>query len=116
AAGRPVHELLGAASSARIAAAERVDGVADAEGTLARVRDALAREPAAIHLYDRRPEVIEAAAGLCAQRRVRLAVDAACAWPVHEATAILRQLGPLQLEWVAEPLWPPESHAAHVLL
>lgn len=40
-----------------------------------------------------------------------LALDTNCPWSVSEAIARAREMEPLQLAWLEEPVWPPEDHA-----
>ncbi|MDQ2804858.1 MAG: mandelate racemase/muconate lactonizing enzyme family protein [Pseudomonadota bacterium] len=40
---------------------------------------------------------------------VRLMVDANCPWTVAQAVAVARELRPLDLAWLEEPVWPPED-------
>jgi L-alanine-DL-glutamate epimerase-like enolase superfamily enzyme len=42
---------------------------------------------------------------------VRLMVDCNCPWTVAQAVSMARQLRPLELTWLEEPVWPPEDHA-----
>lgn len=102
-AGRPVHELLGSAGELRPWAMPRVDACG---------RDADLVQAPAMVLACSDPDAIETMARACEGRGQRLAVDAGCAWNVHEATTILRRLRKLDPLWVADPVWPPEDSAA----
>ncbi len=41
---------------------------------------------------------------------VRLMVDVNCPWTVWQALDMARQLEPLNLTWLEEPVWPPGDH------
>lgn len=43
---------------------------------------------------------------------VRIMLDTNCAWPEEQAKAMAKELQPLQLAWLEEPVWPPEDYAA----
>jgi D-galactarolactone cycloisomerase len=49
-------------------------------------------------------------------RDIALSVDANCPWTPDEAVAIARQLKPLALLWLEEPVWPPEHNAGLALV
>jgi L-alanine-DL-glutamate epimerase-like enolase superfamily enzyme len=40
-----------------------------------------------------------------------IALDTNCPWSVRQAIDMARQLAPLSLAWLEEPVWPPEDHA-----
>ncbi|XVV17633.1 enolase C-terminal domain-like protein [Actinoplanes sp. CA-131856] len=42
---------------------------------------------------------------------VDLMVDVNCAWTVEQALTYAKELLPLQLKWLEEPVWPPENHS-----
>lgn len=109
--GQPVHALLGAAQAQAVAGCVRLPAEARLEATLARLQYALAEGAAAVHLEGGSEEVMVAVARECAANGKPVALHAGCRWGVHEAGAALRRLEPLQLAWVADPLWPPENLA-----
>jgi len=43
---------------------------------------------------------------------VELMLDTNCPWTVEQAIAMARQLEPLALRWLEEPVWPPEDYRA----
>lgn len=111
-AGVPVHRLLGSTG-----VPERIPAYA----SLLRYGDpALAAENAAaaaargyrhIKLHEIGWDEI-AAARAAVGGEIALMVDANCAWPLEEAMAMAARLAPLDLDWLEEPLWPPEDFAS----
>jgi D-galactarolactone cycloisomerase len=41
---------------------------------------------------------------------IEIMCDTNCPWTVTQATAMARELKPLRLYWLEEPVWPPEDH------
>src|SRR6185295_16510025 len=44
-------------------------------------------------------------------RDVALMLDTNCPWSVEESLAMVAALRPFDLQWLEEPVWPPEDHA-----
>jgi D-galactarolactone cycloisomerase len=63
-----------------------------------------------LKLHEVRLDTIRAAREACGHD-VWLALDTNCPWSVSESLTHARQLEPLQLAWLEEPVWPPEDHA-----
>ena len=110
AAGKPVHALLGGARRERVASYASLLRYAD-DGLIKRYcRKALDEGHRAIKLHEVSEPVI-AAARAAVPRDVALLLDANCEWSVPEALAVGRRLAPLGLEWLEEPVFPPEDAA-----
>ncbi len=71
---------------------------------------ALARGFRAVKLHEIRTPDIRAAARLMGSGA--LMVDVNCAWSPESARTILQELSDVALEWVEEPLHPPDDYAA----
>jgi L-alanine-DL-glutamate epimerase-like enolase superfamily enzyme len=44
---------------------------------------------------------------------IELTLDVNCAWTLNEARRIAKELKPINLKWLEEPLWPPKSYERH---
>jgi D-galactarolactone cycloisomerase len=62
-----------------------------------------------LKLHEVRLDTIRAAREACGND-VWLALDTNCPWSVSESIARARELEPLRLAWLEEPVWPPEDH------
>lgn len=62
-----------------------------------------------IKLHEVRMDTIRAARDACGDD-LWLALDTNCPWSVSDAIARARELEPLRLAWLEEPVWPPEDH------
>ena len=64
-----------------------------------------------IKLHEIVPDIIRASRN-AAGSGIPLMVDCSTPWTAAEAIAKCRELRELDLEWLEEPVWPPEDHAA----
>jgi D-galactarolactone cycloisomerase len=76
----------------------------------AAVDRALAQGFRHLKLHEVRMDTIRAAREACGED-VWLALDTNCPWTVSESVARARELAPLRLAWLEEPVWPPEDYA-----
>lgn len=108
AAGQPVAQLLGGtpreldcyASLLRYAEPPLVGQA---------VERALAQGFRHLKLHEDTVEAVRAARE-AAGAHTWIALDTNCPWSVAQSIAMARELEPLQLAWLEEPLWPPEDH------
>lgn len=106
-AGQPIARLLGGAPRELDAYASllRYGEPALVSGAVER---ALAQGFRHIKLHEERVETI-VAARRAAGDGTWLALDTNCPWRVSEAIEKARELEPLALAWLEEPVWPPED-------
>jgi len=114
--GKPIHALLGGSHLKSLPAYASLIRYANPEAVAAEVEVALVRNYAAVKLHEVGLAEIGAAAAICTPAGKPLMVDVNCAWTVHEATGIARQLEKLGVFWLEEPVWPPENYAAMATL
>jgi L-alanine-DL-glutamate epimerase-like enolase superfamily enzyme len=110
AANQPVSRLLGGRRAERLSTYASLIRYSD-PGLVARnVERALAEGYRHIKLHE--VEVTPArAAREAAGPDVGIMLDVNCPWSVQEALNMARQLEPLELLWLEEPVWPPENVA-----
>jgi L-alanine-DL-glutamate epimerase-like enolase superfamily enzyme len=116
AAGMPIHHLLherfgGPPVSGRVEAYASLLRYGTPEFAARNVRRALDDGYRAIKLHETDERTIRAACE-CAGSDVRMMLDTNCPWSLDEAKARARQLEPLDLHWLEEPIWPPEDSVA----
>ncbi|WP_354684667.1 mandelate racemase/muconate lactonizing enzyme family protein [Cupriavidus necator] len=110
AAGQPVHRLLGGARRERLPAYASLIRYADREAIAANVNRALEDGYRSLKLHEVDPGVIRAARD-AAGADIEITLDVNCPWTLREAIDMARELAPLSLRWLEEPLWPPENYA-----
>ncbi len=109
--GLPVAQLLGGSDRIDVPAYATLFRLADAELVARESARAVADGYTEVKLHEIHP------AGVAVARRavgedVPLMLDVNCAWTPREAVehaGVLRSLG---LDWLEEPVWPPEDYAA----
>jgi L-alanine-DL-glutamate epimerase-like enolase superfamily enzyme len=87
-----------------------MDAYDDPELVRGAVRKALDAGFHGVKLHEKKFPVITAASDE-AGSDVDLMVDVNCAWSANEAAQKARELLPLGLKWLEEPVWPPENYA-----
>lgn len=114
--GVPVHHLLrerfgGPATAGRVQAYASLLRYGTPEFATRNVRRALDDGYRAIKLHETDERTVRAA---CegAGPGARMMLDTNCPWRLDEAKARAKQLEPLGLYWLEEPIWPPEDSAA----
>jgi L-alanine-DL-glutamate epimerase-like enolase superfamily enzyme len=105
----PVYELLGGLVRPRLkayASMMRYDSPADVAAACRRL---VGQGYTMLKLHQTDVESVRAARAAVGAE-VELALDPNCPWTVDEALAIARELAPLDLVWLEEPIFPPEDH------
>jgi L-alanine-DL-glutamate epimerase-like enolase superfamily enzyme len=110
AAGVPLYRLLGGASRADLPAYASLLRYGAADAIRHYTAQALRRGYRHIKLHEITVPEVQAAREV-AGGGVPIMLDANCPWTVEEAIAMARRLAPLGLEWLEEPVWPPENLA-----
>jgi L-alanine-DL-glutamate epimerase-like enolase superfamily enzyme len=108
-ASAPVCTLLGGRPR-QLAAYASLLRYAEPELVSAAVERALAQGFRHIKLHEVGLDTVRAARKACGDD-TWLALDTNCPWTVSEAIAHARELEPLRLAWLEEPVWPPEDYA-----
>jgi L-alanine-DL-glutamate epimerase-like enolase superfamily enzyme len=116
AAGLPLHRLLcerfgGASASSQVPAYASLLRYGTPEIAARNVRRALDDGYRTVKLHET-DELTISAACECAGRDTRVMLDTNCPWSLDEAKARAKQLEPLGLYWLEEPIWPPEDYTA----
>jgi D-galactarolactone cycloisomerase len=108
-AGKPLWQLFGGEARPMPAYASllRCSGP---EAVAKSCRDALAQGYQHIKLHEITVEAVKAARDAVGPD-VALMLDTNCPWSVDKALGMVRALGPYDLYWLEEPVWPPEDHA-----
>src|SRR5690606_1790287 len=108
AAGQPVHRLLGSGGRVDIRAyASKLrlgEPAAIADSCLKAVADGFT----GIKLHEHTVEAV-AAAREAVGPNVALMLDTNCAWHREEAIEAAQRMSGYGLEWLEEPVWPPED-------
>lgn len=110
-AGLPLHRLLGGEGRESLPAYASLPRYGDAAVVARETALALGRGFRAIKLHEIGAPEIRAAHDVMAGQGA-LMVDVNCAWSAEGARAILAGLADVPLEWVEEPLHPPDDYAA----
>jgi L-alanine-DL-glutamate epimerase-like enolase superfamily enzyme len=111
AAGLPLHRLLGGAARTRVTAYASLLQYTDAKATAEAASEAVRLGYRHVKLHE--VEAASITAGReAAGASVDVMVDVNCAWTIDEALALAPLLSELDLRWVEEPVWPPESYEA----
>jgi L-alanine-DL-glutamate epimerase-like enolase superfamily enzyme len=110
-AGLPLYRMLGGAQTVeRVQAYASLLRYGNADAVRQNSAKAAARGYTNIKLHEIGVAEIAAAREAIGADTV-LTVDASCAWTLPQAIAIAKELAPLHLTWLEEPLWPPEDYA-----
>ncbi|MBV8031308.1 MAG: mandelate racemase/muconate lactonizing enzyme family protein [Betaproteobacteria bacterium] len=110
AAGKPLHALLGGSRAAKLPAYASLLRYAEPALVAQFASHARAQGFEAVKLHEvTEPAVAAARKALGAN--VPLMVDVNCEWNRPDALAAARSFAPHQLEWLEEPVFPPEDFA-----
>ena len=109
-AGLPLYRLLGGSPRPNLPAYASLLRYGKTAALEAHIAEALARGYGLIKIHETDAGIIRAARR-AAGDGVPLMVDCNCPWTVEQALAMCRTLRELDLEWIEEPVWPPEDHA-----
>ncbi len=108
-AGQPLWRLLGGAQRTHLPAYASLLRYQEPDQVAAAVARAAAQGYPAAKLHETGVAQVRAARG--AAPALRLMLDVNCPWTVEQAIAMARALGGCGLDWLEEPVWPPEDHA-----
>jgi L-alanine-DL-glutamate epimerase-like enolase superfamily enzyme len=110
AAGLPLWRLLGASPVESHRAYASLLRYGEARAIGANVERAVAQGYGHLKLHEIAYTPV-AAARAAAGPGPRIMLDTNCPWTVDEALAMAARLRPLDLDWLEEPVWPPEDFA-----
>jgi D-galactarolactone cycloisomerase len=108
-AGKPLYQLLGGKPRSDLPAYASLLRYGKTAAMVPRIVEALERGYKLIKIHEIEPAIIRAARE-AAGNNTPLMVDCNCPWTVDQAVAICKELQDLKLEWIEEPVWPPEDH------
>ncbi len=108
-ANQPLYRLLGGKSRTDLPAYASLLRYGSIAAIEPRIAEALERGYRLIKIHEIVPDIIRAARR-AAGDKIPLMVDCNCPWTIEQALAICRELRELNLEWIEEPVWPPEDH------
>lgn len=109
-ANRPLHALLGGARQDTLPCYASLIRYAEPEVVARNVARAVDEGYAHVKLHEVAVAPVEAARE-AAGAAVDIMLDVNCPWTVTEAQDMARRLGPCNLAWLEEPVWPPEDAA-----
>lgn len=107
-ARQPLNRLLGGKPCAQISAYASLIRYSEPDAVAKHVKRACDSGFRHIKLHEITVEAV-AAARDAAGPDVAIMLDVNCPWSVAEALEISKQLRPLNLAWLEEPVWPPED-------
>jgi D-galactarolactone cycloisomerase len=110
AAGQPLWRLLGATPCPHLAAYASLLRYAEPDAVAVAVGRAAGQGYATVKLHEVGVEQVRAARA-AGGTALRLMLDTNCPWSVDQAITMARALGAFGLDWLEEPVWPPEDHA-----
>lgn len=108
-AGKPLYQLLGGKQRSDLPAYASLLRYGKTAAMVPRLAEALERGYKLIKIHEIDPAIIRAARE-AAGNKTPLMVDCNCPWTAEQAVAICKELQGLKLEWIEEPVWPPEDH------
>ena len=109
-ANQPLYRLLGGSPRADLPAYASLLRYGTTAALSPRIAEALERGYKLIKIHEVDPSIISAAR-TASGVGTPLMVDCSCAWTVEETLQVCRVLRELDLEFIEEPIWPPEDHA-----
>jgi L-alanine-DL-glutamate epimerase-like enolase superfamily enzyme len=110
-AGLPLYRLLGGSPRAKLRGYASLLRYGDPKAVAHYVERALKRGYRHLKLHEIETDNIKAGRDT-AGAGVPIMVDCNCPWTVDEAIRRARELAPLDLTWLEEPVWPPEDETA----
>jgi L-alanine-DL-glutamate epimerase-like enolase superfamily enzyme len=110
AAGLPVHRLLGGCRSQRLECYASLIRYTEPHTVARNVARAVGQGFRHIKLHEIAVAPTQAARD-AAGDEVGIMLDVNCPWSVREALDMARELEPVNLRWLEEPVWPPEDVA-----
>lgn len=109
-ANLPLYRLLGGGARADLPAYASLLRYGKAAALEPRIAEALDRGYKLIKIHEIDPAIIRASRDASGEN-TPLMVDCSTPWTVAQAVAMCDELYELNLEWLEEPVWPPEDHA-----
>src|SRR5690349_6607649 len=110
AAGKPVHHLLGGCRAATLPCYASLIRYTEPKVVAANTERALRQGFRNVKLHEIEVNCVRAARE-AAGDDVEIMLDVNCPWSVREALDMAKQLRPLNLRWLEEPVWPPENYS-----
>ena len=107
--GQPLVALLGGAFADKVEVYASLMRYGSEELVAEWTKKAIARGYRHVKLHEVEMPVIRAAVE-AADGKAAVTLDTNCPWSVEEALEYDRELGPLGLHWLEEPVWPPENY------
>jgi len=106
--GQPLVNLLGGAYADEVDVYASLIRYGSVEGVVEWTRKAIDRGYKNIKLHEvTMPEIVAAVRE--AEGKATVTLDVNCPWSVEEALRFDKALEPLGLDWLEEPIWPPED-------
>jgi D-galactarolactone cycloisomerase len=109
-AGKPLHRMLGAPAADKVAAYASLLRYGDAGLVARNAAEAVQRGYRHVKLHEVTVAAVSAGRKAIGSDVV-LTVDTNCPWTVEQAIVMAREMNPLALQWLEEPVWPPEDNA-----
>jgi len=109
ACGVPLHRLLGGAYASEVEVYASLMRYGNVDDVVKAVRRAVDRGYRYVKLHEIGMDEIRAAVE-AAGPDVKVMLDTNCPWTVSEAIRYSREMEPLGLHWLEEPVWPPENY------
>ena len=110
-ADQPLYRLLGPRSCEQLSAYASLIRYSEPDTVATHVTRAFESGFGHIKLHEISVAAV-AAARDAAGPDVAIMLDVNCPWSVEEALEIAKQLRPLNLAWLEEPIWPPEDYVS----
>jgi L-alanine-DL-glutamate epimerase-like enolase superfamily enzyme len=110
AAGLPLYRLLGGSRFDELTVYSSFLRSTGPEAVAASCREAVAQGFRHIKLHEIDVPTVRAAREAVGPD-VEIMLDTNCPWSVSEAVDMAREMAPLRLYWLEEPVWPPDDHA-----
>jgi D-galactarolactone cycloisomerase len=109
--GKPIHALLGGAKKTHIPAYASLLRLNTPDNVARVTKAALARGYRHIKLHERTLEAV-AAARAAIGPEIPLMLDTNCQWTLEQALDMAKALKPYGLNWLEEPIYPPDDFEA----
>ena len=106
-AGLPLYRLLGGSAREELPAYASLLRYGKLDVLQDKIEEALDRGYGLIKIHEIERKIIRGARK-AAGKKIPLMVDCNCPWTIEQALAMCGELRDLDLEWIEEPVWPPE--------
>lgn len=108
-AGKPIYQLLGGGTRTDLPAYASLLHLDGPQALVHYLKQALARGYGLVKIHDTQFDAIRLARETLGDK-FPLMCDCNCPWNVEEAIAMGLRLREFDLDWLEEPVWPPEDH------